>query len=463
MNGSADKRMSAAKTDFSNGAVWKCIVAQAIPLTLAQLVQLLYNVVDRIYLGHMGNGDSMALTGVGLTFPVVTLIMAFTALFGTGGVPLFSIKRGAGDDETAGRILGNSFALLICSSLILTAVGYAFAKPILFAFGAGEESYIYAKEYLDVYLLGTVFSAVSTGMNGYINAQGFPKTGMWSVAIGAICNIILDPVFIFGFDMGVAGAALATVISQAASAIWVLRFLTNKKIPVSLRRANVRINRDITKDICRLGTSNFIMQGTNCLVQVVCNSTLQTFGGDLYVGIMTVTNSVREIFTLPVMGIVNGAQPVISYNYGARQFERARSGIRFNTIIGTAYTFVAWLTVILFPNFWFGIFSDDVQMSEPGIEAMKIYFFGFVFMALQFAGQSTFQALGDAKHAVFFSLLRKAIIVVPLVLLLPRLGFGVLGVFMSEPISNVIGGTASYLTMRMTVYKKMINRQEQHQ
>ena len=446
-----------AKRDFSVGPVWKCIVAQAIPLTIAQLVHLMYNVVDRIYLGHMGNGDSMALTGVGLTFPIVSLIMAFTALFGTGGVPLFSIERGAGNEERAGKILGNSFALLIGSSLVLTVIGYLFAKPILFAFGAGEESYVYAKEYLDIYLIGTAFSMISTGLNGYINAQGFPKIGMWSVTIGAVCNIILDPIFIFSMKMGVAGAALATVISQAASALWVLRFLTGKKVLIPLRRKNIAVSKDITKDICKLGTAGFIMQGTNCLVQVACNSTLQTFGGDLYVGIMTVTNSVREIFTLPVTGLTSGAQPVIGYNYGAKKYDRVRAGIRFNTLIGTSYTAIAWLLVIIFPKFWFGIFSDDVLMTEPGIEAMKIYFFGFVFMALQFAGQSTFQALGDAKHAIFFSLLRKAIIVVPLTLLLPRLGLGVLGVFIAEPVSNVIGGTASYITMRMTVYRRIKN------
>ena len=448
---------SKEKRDFSTGPVWKCIVAQAIPLTIAQLVHLMYNVVDRIYLGHMGNGDSMALTGVGLTFPIVSLIMAFTALFGTGGVPLFSIERGAGNEERAGKILGNSFALLITSSFVLTAVGYLFAKPILFAFGAGEESYVYAKAYLDIYLIGTIFSMISTGLNGYINAQGFPRIGMLSVTIGAVCNIILDPIFIFGMNMGVAGAALATVISQAVSAFWVLRFLTGKKVLIPLQRKNISISKDITKDICKLGTAGFIMQGTNCLVQVACNSTLQTFGGDLYVGIMTVTNSVREIFTLPITGLTSGAQPVIGYNYGAKKYDRVRAGIRFNTLIGTSYTAIAWLLVIIFPKFWFGIFSDDILMTEPGIEALKIYFFGFVFMALQFAGQSTFQALGDAKHAIFFSLLRKAIIVVPLTLLLPRLGLGVLGVFVAEPVSNVIGGTASYVTMRMTVYRKMKN------
>ena len=443
------------KLDFLKGPVWKCIVAQAIPLAVGQLVQLLYNVVDRIYLGHMGDGNSMALTGVGLTFPVITLIMAVTALFGVGSVPLFSMERGAGNDEKAGKILGNAFALLMCSSLVLVAVGYLFMKPILFAFGASEESFLYAKEYLDIYLLGTAFSMITTGLNGYINAQGFPRIGMYSVVIGAVCNIILDPVFIFGMDMGVAGAALATVISQAVSAVWVLRFLTGQKVPVPLTRKNIGIDPRITKDICKLGTASFIMQGTNCLVQVACNSTLQIFGGDLYVGIMTVTNSVREIFSLPVMGLTSGAQPVISYNYGAKQYERVRSGIRFNTFIGTAYTAVAWLLVVLFPGFWFGIFSDDASMMAAGIEAMQIYFFGFVFMAFQFAGQTTFQAVGDAKHAIFFSLLRKAIIVVPLTLLLPRLGFGVLGVFLAEPISNVIGGLASYITMRMTVYKRV--------
>lgn len=444
-----------ARIDFSQGPVWKCIVAQAVPLTIAQLVQLAYNVVDRIYLGHMGEGNSMALTGVGLTFPIITLIMAFTALFGVGGVPLFSMARGAGDKERAGQILGNSFALLMTSALILMGVGYVFCKPILFAFGASEESFVYAKEYLDIYLLGTVFSMTTTGLNGYINAQGFPKIGMLSIVFGAACNIVLDPVFIFWLDMGVAGAALATILSQAVSAIWVLRFLTGKQVLVPLQRKNIRIRWSTTRDIFKLGTANFIMQGTNCLVQVACNSTLQSYGGDLYVGVMTVTNSVREICMLPIMGIMNGAQPVISFNYGAKKYERVRSGIRFNTLMGSGYTMVAWLLIVLFPKFWFGIFSDDVQMMEAGIEALKIYFFGFVFMAFQFAGQSTFQALGDAKHAIFFSLLRKAIIVAPLTLLLPRMGFGVQGVFLAEPVSNVIGGLASYLTMRMTVYRKL--------
>ena len=443
------------KIDFSKGPVWKCIIAQAVPLTVAQMVQLLYHVVDRIYLGHMEEGSSIALTGVGVTFPIVTLIMAFTALFGMGGVPLFSMARGDQDDEKAANILGNAFALLVTAAVILTVFCMVCRKPILFAFGASETSYIYADEYLKIYLWGTLFTMIATGCNGYINAQGFPRIGMFSTLIGAGINIVLDPVFIFGLDMGVSGAALATVISQICSAVWVLRFLTGKKAAVPLRIQNIGFQKEISFDIFKLGASNFIMQGTNCLVQIVCNSTLQGYGGDIYVGIMTVTNSVREIFMLPISGLISGAQPVISFNYGAKEYKRVRDGIGFNTFMGASYTMFAWLLVIVFPRFWFGLFSDDIQMAEIGISALKIYFFGFVFMAFQFAGQSTFQALGDARHAIFFSLLRKAFIVVPLTLVLPMLGFGVNGVFLAEPISNVIGGLASYITMRLTIYKTL--------
>ena len=444
-----------ARNDFSKGPVWKCIVAQAGPLMVAQLVQLLYNIVDRVYLGHLGDENSLALTGVGLIFPIVALITAFSSLFGTGGVPLFSIERGAGNEEKATKIMGNSFALLLVSSVVLTAVGYLFRRPILFAFGASEASYVYADQYLRIYLAGTVCAMISTGMNGYINAQGYPRIGMLSVVIGAVTNIALDPVFIFLLDMGVSGAALATVISQSISAIWVTGFLFSKKAAIPLSARTVRVEKQITKEICKLGTSNFIMAGTNCLVQVACNSTLQAYGGDLFIGIMTVTNSVREIFNLPVSGLVGGTQPVISFNYGAKAYDRAKSAIRFNTAAGIIYTMISWIIVISFPGFWFRVFSDDAQLLEYGTQMLKIYFFGFVFMSLQFAGQSTFQALGDAKHAIFFSLLRKVIIVVPLTLLLPALGFGVKGVFLAEPISNVIGSIACYTTMRLTAYKRL--------
>ena len=449
------------KTDFSQGPVWRRILDQAGPLIVAQLVHLLYNVVDRIYIGHMGDGSGLALPGVGLTFPIVTLIMAFAALFGTGGVPLFSMARGAGDQARAGRILGNSFTLQLISSGILMGVGYLFMRPILFAFGASEDSFIYAQAYLNIYLVGTAFSMIATGLNGYINAQGFPRIGMLSIIIGAAVNIVLDPVFIFILHMGVRGAAWATVISQFLSALWVLRFLTGKRTIIPLKRENMALQGGVVKDIVKLGTASFIAQGTTCLVQIVCNATLQQFGGDLYVGVMTVVNSVREVFLLPVHGITNGSQPVISFNYGAKRYERVLSGIRFSTLICGAYTLLAWVLVLLLPRLWFGIFSDDAAMTEAGVTALRIYFFGFICMALQFAGQSSFTALGDARHAIFFSLLRKVIIVVPLTLLLPRLGFGVNGVFLAEPVSNVAGGMACYLTMRLTQYRRIRRLAEQ--
>lgn len=441
--------------DFSKGKVWRNIVAQAIPLTLAQLVQLLYNIVDRIYIGHLGGEHSMALTGIGLTFPIVTLVMAFSALFGMGGTPLFSIARGAKEEEQAEKILGNVFSLLISSSVVLFFVGYFFRKPILYLFGASDASYVYADAYLSIYLFGTPFSMLTTGMNGFINAQGFPRFGMLTTMIGAVLNLILDPIFIFGFDMGVRGAALATIISQTVSALWVLRFLTGRKALLKLRKKHIRIHLTLTKDIIGLGTAGFIMQGTNCLVQVVCNKTLQTYGGDIYVGVMTVLNSIREILMLPVSGITQGSQPVMGYNYGAKEWKRVKDAIRFNTLIGVVYTLFAWILVMLLPRFLFGIFTNDPEIIVLGPKSLNIYFFGFFFMSFQFAGQSVFQALGYAKQAIFFSLLRKAFIVFPLTIILPAIGFGVNGVFLAEPISNAIGGLACFITMYRTVYKKL--------
>ena len=440
--------------DFSQGRIWRLIVSQAVPLTLAQLVQLLYNIVDRVYIGHLPGMGSMALTGLGLTFPVVTLIAAFTALFSSGATPLFSIARGAGEKERAQSILGCACTLLICSSLALTALCYLGRRPLLFLFGASEVSYAYADAYLRIYLLGTPLTMLATGLNGFINAQGFPKVGMLSVSIGAVINLLLDPLFIFVFDMGVAGAALATVISQAASCIWVLHFLL-RRAPLPLSRSCLHIDLALTRSICALGTSGFIMQGTNCLVQVCCNATLQQFGGDLYVGVMTTINSVRSVLDMPVLGLNSGAQPVISFNYGAKRYERVREAIRFTALVGVAYTLMAWVFVLLRPRWLISLFSSDAQLLTAGPDALKLYFFGFVFMVFQFAGQTTFQALGYARHAIFFSLLRKAVIVVPLTLLLPRLGFGVNGVFLAEPISNAIGGLCCFFTMYFAVYRKL--------
>lgn len=302
-----------------------------------------------------------------LTFPLSRLLWRLSRCL-EGGVPLFSMARGAGKKEQAEKILGNSFGLLIISAVVLTVVSYLFCRPILFLFGASEASYVYAQEYLKIYLIGTPFSMLTTGLNGYINAQGFPKIGMLTTILGAVANIILDPIFMFVFDMGVAGAALATIISQAISAVWVICFLLGKKAVIRLKKNCIRLDKQITKNIFYLGTANFIMQGTNCAVQVVCNSTLQSYGGDIYVGIMTVLNSVREIFMLPLNGIANGGQPVISFNYGAKKNDRVKAGIRFITLIGCAYTMIVWAMIVIFPKFWFSIFSNDLQMSVWGLK-----------------------------------------------------------------------------------------------
>lgn len=442
-------------TDFSKGKVWQNIIAQSIPLILAQLVQLLYNVVDRIYIGHLPGADSMALTGIGLVFPLTTLIAAFTFLFGTGGTPLFSIARGAGKEERAEKILGNTVSLLLGTSVALFLFCYLLRRPILYLFGASDASYIYADAYLRIYLIGTSFTMLATGLNGFINAQGFPRVGMLTTLLGALLNLVLDPVFIFRMDMGVGGAALATVLSQAVSCVWVLKFLTGKRAILPIKRASLRVDIKLAGEIMALGMSGFIMQGTNCLVQVVCNATLKVYGGDVYVGIMTVINSAREILSLPVSGITNGAQPVLGYNYGAKEYEKVRQGIRFTAGLGMAYTVLAWLLVIISPRLLLSVFTEDVVMIEAGIDALRLYFFGFFFMAFQFTGQSAFTSLGYSRHAIFFSLLRKAVIVAPLTVLLPRIGFGVEGVFLAEPISNAIGGLACFITMYFVLYRKL--------
>ena len=438
--------------------MWRNILNQAIPLTIAQAVQVLYNVVDRIYLGHLPGASSLALTGVGLIFPIVALITAFCNLFSTGGTPLCAIARGAGNPDRAEKIMNNTFSMLLVMAVTLMVAGYCFRKPILYLFGASDETYVYADAYLTIYLAGTAFSMIATGMNGFINAQGFPRIGMMTIILGAVLNVILDPVFIFVFHLGVRGAAIATVISQAVSCGWVLRFLTGKKAILKLKRTLMRLDRGLLREITALGLPGFIMAGTNCLVQVACNATLKVYGGDLYIGVMTVINSVREIFSLPVNGLTHGAQPVISFNYGAKEYRRVRSGIAFISCLGALFTAVCWALVLMFPEPLLRLFTTDETLVTLGVRSMHIYFFGFVFMSLQFGGQSTFTALGKAKQAIFFSLLRKAFIVFPLPLLLPR-WFHVNGVFLAEPISNFIGGTACFATMMATVWP-MLKREE---
>ena len=445
------------KGDFGNGSISRLILSQAVPLTLAQLVQLLYNIVDRVYIGHMGALDAgNALSGLGLCFPIITLVSAFVNWISMGASPLCSMARGSGNRKKAQNILSTAFSLEIIVSLILTVLVFAVKTPLLYLLGASDVTYRYAAGYIDIYMLGTLFFAISTGMNFFINLQGFPKVGMFTTILGAVINLALDPLFIFVFRLGVKGAAIATVISQFCAAVWVVCFLHRKDTELRITAHNLHIDRTELKNMLLLGLPGFIVGATNCSVQAVCNATLSVFGGDLYIGIMTVVNSVRELIILPIHGITYGAQPVLSFNFGAGNFERVKTGIRFETLMATLYTGIFWISTLLLSGFYLGIFSSDKAMLSAGVAPMKIYFLGFIFMTLQIAGQAAFTALGKAKQAVFFSILRKIIIVVPLTVLLPKIpALGIMGVFWAEPVSNLIGGLACFLCMYFTVYRKL--------
>lgn len=440
------------ENDFSVGSIPRHIIDLAIPMTLAQLVQMAYNLVDRIYIGHLPGTSSIALTGLGLTFPIITIIMAFTNLFSTGSVALYSIARGKQDEAAERRYMENAFLLLLLTSVVVMVLCFVFMHPILYLFGASDETYPYSAAYLRIYLIGTPLVMLATGMNGFINAQGYGKTGMFTILIGAIINIILDPIFIFVLDLGISGAAIATVISQLLSVIWVLAFLTSRRSLTPLRVRQARIDLTATKQITQLGIAGFVMQATNGIVQVAANNMLGIYGGDIYIGIMTVLNSVRDVVSLPLHGFTNAAQPVIGYNYGARKLGRIRQIIRFTTPVTVVYMALCWLIIFLLPQPIMHVFNSDPELLAKGTPAMHLFFFGFFFMAFQSVGQSTFVGLGKSKQATFFSLFRKVIIVVPLTIILPQIGgLGVMGVFLAEPISNFIGGLCCYCTMLWTV------------
>lgn len=446
--------MTATKTnDFSQGSVWRTIVRMAVPITTAQLINILYNIVDRMYIGHIDGAGALALTGLGLCLPVISIVMAFARLAGMGGSPLFSIERGRGDEAEARKLMGNSFALLLIFAVVLTVLGEIFLEPLLYAFGASNDTIGYAMDYGRIYLAGNIFVLISLGMNGFINAQGYARTGMVTTLVGAVANIILDPIFIFLLDMGVRGAAIATIISQGLSSLWVLHFLI-RRAPIRLRLSAMVLS---WKRVCRimsLGFSGFVMALTNSLVQIACNSVLQSYGGDLYVGVMTVISSIREVVTMPVMGITGAAEPVLGFNYGADKPERVKTGIRFITVCAIVYSVLVWLLIRLIPEPMISLFNDDGALIAAAIPALNLYFVTYFMMALQFAGQSTFVSLGKSKQAVFFSIFRKVIIVVPLTILLPRF-IGVVGVFWAEAISNVVGGTCCFVTMYLTVYRRL--------
>lgn len=456
--------MSNSKNDFTQGNVVGNILKLAVPMTLAQLINVLYSIIDRIFIGRIPENATLALTGLGLCLPITSIVMAFANLFGMGGAPLCSIERGRGNEEEAEKIMGNSFVLMLAFGVVLTVLGLIFKKPLLYMFGASDATYPYAVEFAEIYLLGTIFVMVGLGMNSFINSQGFGTIGMMTVLLGAVVNIILDPIFIFTLNMGVRGAALATVIAQFLSAVWTVRFLTGKKAILKLKYSCFRLNKYRVKSIVGLGMSGFTMAVTNSVVQVMYNVSLQQYGGDLYVGVMTIINSIREVISMPVRGITNSAQPVMGYNYGASEYGRVKRAIVFTSVIPIIYTTAVWGLIHGYPEFFIRIFNHDPEVIQAGVPAMRIYYFGFFFMSLQFAGQSIFVALGKAKQAVFFSIFRKVIIVAPLIILLPiLLSNGTSGVFMAEPISNVIGGGACFLTMFFTVWRELDRKMKQKQ
>ena len=449
--------------DFEHGTVTSNILNAALPMLVAQIFNLLYNVVDRIYIARIPDVGTTALGAVGLCFPVIVIITAFSNLFGTGGAPLFSIARGKGDREEAGQIMNTSFTMLCCCAVMLMLFGLIFARPILRIFGASDEALPYAYPYMMIYLLGTVASMIATGMNPFINSQGYSTVGMLSVALGAITNLILDPVFIFVLDFGIKGAAIATILSQFLSAAFVVNFLHNKaEYRVKLLKfRELADSLTLLKNIVSLGTAGFIMQLTNSLVTICCNNVLAVTGGDLYVSVMTIVSSVRQIIETPLHSLTEGSSPILSFNYGARKPKRVKKAAIVMTLLVLAYSAIAWGAILLVPEFLIGIFSSDPVLQADAVPALKLYFAAFIFMDLQYIGQATFKALNKKKQAIFFSLLRKVFIVVPLTYFLPYgLHMGTNGVFMAEPVSNVIGGSLCFITMLVTILPELKRMEE---
>lgn len=451
------------QVDFENGSVFRNILQTSFPMLVAQVLSLLYSIVDRIYIGRIPETGTAALGGVGLCFPVIILVTGFSNLYGLGGAPLCSIERGRGDRDGAELVMNVAFFMMLGTAIVLTVAGELFCPLLLRLFGAGPGNYIYASAYMRIYLLGTVFAMIATGLNPYINAQGYARTGMLTVVIGAVTNIVLDPLFIFVLHLGVRGAALATILSQFLSAVFVLRFLTRLDTELKLRYLTlhdfVTKHLELAGDIVSLGMSSFVMQCTNSLVSICCNRVLSTTGGAdsaLYVSIMTIITSIRQLLDTPVLANGEGTSPVISYNYGAGRYRKVRRAILIMTIVGVGYTALMWVFVLIRPSLFISVFSSDTSILEKAVPALHMYFFAFVFQALQISGQTTFKALNKKRQAIFFSIFRKVIIVVPLTFLLPTVfGMGPMGVFMAEPVSNFVGGTACFVTMVCTVLPEL--------
>lgn len=432
--------MNEDKEFLGKEPIGKLLLRLALPTVAAQLINMLYNIVDRIYIGHIPEIGAKALTGVGVCMPLILIVSAFAALVGYGGAPRASIAMGRKDNEAAEKILGNCFTVQILISVILTVVLLIWNRDFLMAFGASENTIEYGVRYMSIYALGTLFVEVTLGINSFITAQGFAKTGMLSVLIGAVANIILDPIFIFGFDMDVQGAALATILSQAMSCIWVVWFLCGKKTTLKIRRKNIGITPKVVLPCLALGVSVFVMQASESVISVCFNSSLQKYGGDIAVGAMTILTSVMQFAMLPLQGLGQGAQPIISYNYGAGNMKRVRRTFRLLLQSSLAYSTILWLLILLFPQGFAAMFTSDPELMIFTRTALRIYMAACVIFGIQIACQMTFNALGNAVESITVAVVRKFVLLIPLIYLMPMLlkGDQAKAVYMAEPIADVI-------------------------
>ena len=450
-----------SKPDLGREPIGRLLYKLAVPTIMAQLVNMLYNLVDRIFIGHIEGIGTAALTGVGVCLPIITMISAFAALAAAGGAPRASIAMGRGDTSLAERIMGACASLLVVISAVLTVVLILFNRPLLLTFGANEETIGYATRYMSIYCLGTIFVQGTMGMNAYITAQGFSKMSMMTVLIGAILNTILDPLFIFVFHMDVQGAALATVISQAVSCLWVMKFLTGKQTNLRLRRENLRLDWKLLGPCVALGLSPFIMQCTESLIAVCFNSSLLKYGGTLAVGTMTLLTSIMQLSMLPLSGLSQGAQPIISYNFGAGNAQRVRQGFKLLLICCLTYAMSFWALVMLFPQVFVGLFTPDAALIEYAVPCVRIYMLATGIFGIQMACQQTFVAIGNAKCSLFVACLRKIILLIPLIYLMPAIlpGDKVRAVFWAEPIADTLSVlTAALLFWR--VFRKTLKGME---
>ncbi|MEG1311165.1 MAG: MATE family efflux transporter [Romboutsia sp.] len=449
--------MNNKNIDLGSGRIDKLLVNLALPAIVAQMVNLLYNIIDRIFIGRMPDGE-IAMAGIGVAMPIIMIISAFSALVGNGGAPLVAIRMGENNNEDAEKIMSNSFSMLIILSLILTILFLIFKEQLLWAFGASNATIGYSVDYLTVYIIGTIFVQISLGMNPFINTQGFAKIGMMTVSIGAIINIVLDPIFIFVLGMGVKGAALASIMAQAVSAIWVVNFLFGKKSILKIRRKYLAPSKKIIVLVIGLGIAPFIMQGTESLVLISLNNQLSKFGGDLAVGAMTIMNSIMQIIVLPLMGLTQGAQPIISYNYGANNLKRVKETFKVLLITCLSYTCIMVTLVLAFPAIFVSIFNNKPELVEITSMSMRIYFPGMIIFGAQIACQQTFLALGKSKISLILALLRKIVLLVPLIFILPMiLDNGFKSVLLAEPIADILAATTTIICF-VIFYKKTLNR-----